>query len=68
VREGFGRKEDTLPKRMLAEPLKKAGPASGQTVAELDVLLDEYYQAFSYTPDGVPTLEKLEDLDLAPIE
>ena len=48
-------------------PLEKAGPASGQAVAALDTLLDEYYQAFGYTADGVPTLEKLEELGLEPL-
>ncbi|HSH70430.1 MAG TPA: aldehyde ferredoxin oxidoreductase C-terminal domain-containing protein, partial [Deferrisomatales bacterium] len=64
VREGFGRKDDTLPKRMLTEPLEKAGPASGQTVADLDTLLDEYYRALGYALDGVPTPGKLEELGL----
>ncbi|MDF1554537.1 MAG: aldehyde ferredoxin oxidoreductase family protein [Deferrisomatales bacterium] len=64
VREGFGRKDDTLPKRMLTEPLEKAGPASGQTVADLDTLLDEYYQALGYTPDGVPSPDRLAELGL----
>ena len=48
-------------------PLEKAGPASGQAVAALDTLLDEYYQAFGYTADGVPTPEKLEELGLEPL-
>lgn len=67
VREGFGRKDDTLPKRMLTEPLEQAGPATGQTVSALDTLLDEYYQALGYTVDGVPTPEKLAELGLEPL-
>jgi aldehyde:ferredoxin oxidoreductase len=67
VREGFGRRDDTLPRRMLEEPLEKAGPATGQTVAALDALLDEYYRALGYTTDGVPTPEKLQELGLAPL-
>jgi len=36
-------------------------------VASLDTLLDQYCQAFGYTPDGVPTPEKLEKLGLDPL-
>ena len=61
-REGFRRKDDSLPKRMTSEPLKNAGPSTGQFVNNLDNLLDEYYQAFGYTKEGVPTNKKLKDL------
>jgi len=64
VREGFRRKDDSLPKRMTSEPLKNAGPSTGQVVKDLDTLLDEYYQAVGYTNEGVPTIEKLKDLGL----
>ena len=64
VREGFRRKDDSLPDRMRTEPLRNAGPAEGQVVADLDGLLDEYYQAFGYSPQGVPTTERLEALEL----
>ena len=66
VREGFARKDDTLPSRMLTEPLADAGPASGQVVGNLGGLLDEYYQALGYTDQGVPTPKKLEELGIAP--
>ncbi len=64
VREGFSRKDDTLPARMLTEPLKNAGPSTGQVVRKLDTLLDEYYQAFGYTPQGIPSAERLRQLGL----
>jgi aldehyde:ferredoxin oxidoreductase len=64
VREGFRRKDDSLPNRMRTEPLRNAGPAEGQVVADLDGLLDEYYQAFGYSPQGIPTAGRLEALDL----
>ncbi|MCJ7654328.1 MAG: aldehyde ferredoxin oxidoreductase family protein, partial [Dehalococcoidia bacterium] len=64
VREGFGRKDDTLPARMLTEPLKNAGPATGQVVRNLDKLLDEYYDALGYSPQGIPTAEKLRQIGL----
>ncbi|MCX6009919.1 MAG: aldehyde ferredoxin oxidoreductase family protein [Chloroflexi bacterium] len=63
VREGFSRKDDTLPARMLTEPLKNAGPATGQVI-KLDTLLDEYYDALGYSPQGIPTTEKLRQIGL----
>ena len=65
VREGFDRKDDTLPLRMLTEPLKNAGAATGQYIRKLDVMLDEYYDAFGYTRNGIPSLTKLRELGLA---
>ena len=64
VREGFRRKDDTLPQRMISEPLRNAGPATGQLVKDLDCLLDEYYAALGYNQDGIPTPEKIRDLEL----
>ncbi|MFZ5868312.1 MAG: aldehyde ferredoxin oxidoreductase family protein [Thermodesulfobacteriota bacterium] len=64
VREGFSRKDDTLPERMLTEPLQNAGPATGQVVRNLDALLDEYYNALGYSKDGIPTKETLDQLGL----
>ncbi|MEJ2097527.1 MAG: aldehyde ferredoxin oxidoreductase C-terminal domain-containing protein, partial [Deltaproteobacteria bacterium] len=64
VREGFGRKEDTLPKRMLTEPLQNAGPATNQVVKDLDGLLDEYYDCLGYSRAGIPTIEKLKALNI----
>jgi aldehyde:ferredoxin oxidoreductase len=49
---------------MTSEPLRNAGPSTGQVVKDLDNLLDEYYQALGYTKEGVPTIEKLKDLGL----
>jgi aldehyde:ferredoxin oxidoreductase len=64
VREGFTRKDDTLPERMLKEPLKNAGPATGQVIAEMDTLLDEYYAFMGYDTNGIPSAEKLKTLGL----
>ena len=64
VREGFSRKDDTLPARMLTEPLKDAGPSTGQVIRKLDTLLDEYYQALGYTRHGIPSTEKLKQIGL----
>jgi len=64
VREGFDRKDDTLPKRMRTEPLKNAGPATGQVYKNLDGLLDEYYDVLGYTRQGIPSEAKLKELGL----
>jgi len=64
VREGFSRRDDALPQRMLQEPLQNAGPATGQVVRNLDKLLDEYYQALSYDEKGIPTARKIQELGL----
>ena len=63
IRAGFTGADDTLPKRMLEEPLPE-GPAKGHVV-ELDVMLPEFYQLRGWDEDGVPTDAKLEELGLA---
>jgi len=62
LRAGFTAKDDTLPKRMLEEPVLK-GEAEG-AVVRLDVMLPEYYQLRGWDKKGVPTLEKLAQLGL----
>jgi aldehyde:ferredoxin oxidoreductase len=60
LREGFTRKDDTLPERFLKEPLKKGG--SKGRVVKLDEMLAEYYRSRGWNQDGIPlesTLEKL---------
>ena len=64
VRDGFSRKDDTLPARMVTEPLENAGPATRQVIRKLDTLLDEYYQASGYTHQGIPSTEKLRQIGL----
>jgi aldehyde:ferredoxin oxidoreductase len=63
-REGFTRKDDTLPLRMLRNPLSRAGPSTGQVVMDMDSLLNEYYDVLGYTREGVPTLDRLKDLGI----
>lgn len=65
VREGFNREQDTLPKRILKEPLLTRGaPGEGQLVRNLDTFLDRYYEIRGWTKDGIPSQEKLKDLGL----
>jgi aldehyde:ferredoxin oxidoreductase len=65
AREGITRNDDTLPKRFLEEPLPEgSGPSTG-SVLELEAMLDEYYRARGWEIDtGLPTKEKLLELDL----
>ena len=66
VREGFSRKDDSLPSRFLTEPLK-TGPAQGHTF-ELDEMLDQYYEARGWDKSsGCPTRSTLESLGLASV-
>ena len=64
VREGFSRKDDVLPDRMVTEPLVDAGPNTGELIREPDVLLDEYYAALGYDQDGRPLPATLARLGL----
>lgn len=65
VREGFRRKDDTLPQRMLTEPLHTSGaPGEGQMVRNLDKFLDKYYEIRGWTPEGIPSARKLNELGL----
>lgn len=62
IRDGFSRKDDTLPPRLLDEPMPD-GPAKGQVV-ELDLLLDDYYRTRQWDANGIPTLNLLARLGL----
>jgi aldehyde:ferredoxin oxidoreductase len=59
---GFTAADDTLPKRLLAEPAK-TGPAKGK-VNELGKMLPEYYEARGWSTDGKPTPQTLTRLGL----
>jgi aldehyde:ferredoxin oxidoreductase len=66
VREGFTRKDDTLPKKFY-KPLAGTGPTAGVALneKEFNVALDEYYRLAGWTPDGSPTPETLKKLDIS---
>ncbi len=59
---GFTNQDDTLPKRMLKEPLSE-GPAKGHVVY-LDKMLPEFYKLRGWDENGIPTPEKLESLGI----
>lgn len=66
IREGLGRKDDTLPYKVMHLPIPDEGPSKGAYVTqeELDLLLDDYYMARGWTREGVPTVEKLKELGM----
>jgi len=61
---GFSSKDDVLPKRLLHEPLPD-GPSKGQVVdpEQFKKMLEEYYKLRGWV-DGVPTPEKLKELEI----
>ena len=66
IREGLGRKDDTLPWKVMNVPIPDEGPVKGAVVTqeELDLLLDDYYSARGWTLEGVPTVAKLKELGM----
>lgn len=65
-REGFGRKDDTLPERLMLEPLRK-GDSKDNVFSknDLNLMLDEYYTERGWDlVTGFPTLGKLLELGL----
>ena len=65
VREGTSRKDDTLPKRMLTEPLPE-GPKKGAVFSpdEMKKVQDDYYAYFGWDDNGIPTEKALKELGL----
>ncbi len=68
VREGFSRKDDTLPERMEKEPLP-GGKPKGHAVprADFERMLDEYYSLWGWDSNGIPTKKTMESVGLADI-
>lgn len=64
AREGFDRKDDTLPERLQREPAPD-GLGKGQVV-DVDTILDEFYKVMDWDlATGLPTDEKLKELGLS---
>ena len=62
-REGFNRKHDTVPKRVVTEALK-SGPAEGQVIPPeaFEDMLDQYYQVMGWNNDGTLPEELIQSL------
>jgi aldehyde:ferredoxin oxidoreductase len=68
VREGLTRDSDSLPGRILEDPIPK-GASKGSRIrrSEFEKMLDDYYQARGWSQEGIPTKAKLIMLDLPEI-
>jgi aldehyde:ferredoxin oxidoreductase len=68
VREGFSRKDDTMPDRMETEPLP-SGKTQGKFVSReaFEKMLSEYYELWGWDEQGRPTKKTLEDAGLSEI-
>ena len=67
IREGVGTREfDTLPPKIMNVPIPDEGVAKGAVVnkEEFELGLDDYYAVRGWTREGIPTMEKLNELDL----
>jgi aldehyde:ferredoxin oxidoreductase len=65
VREGWEKKDDWLPARILEEPLPD-GSGQGTTLVaeELRLMIDDYYEARGWTEEGLIPAEQLAKLGL----
>ena len=65
LREGLGRKDDTLPDRMFTLPIPE-GPSKGAVVnrSDFEKELDSYYSVWGWSKEGVPTGEALSKLGI----
>ena len=60
---GFSKADDCLPKRMTTE-ITRGGAGDG-SIAELEPMLDEYYQRRGWDAEGIPLPETLQRLGLS---
>ena len=66
VREGITREADSLPRRLMEDPLPD-GPAKGMVIEKdtIEMLKDAYYEIRGWDKEtGKPTVEKLKALKL----
>jgi aldehyde:ferredoxin oxidoreductase len=62
-RFGITHADDTLPQRFLTEP-RPSGGAEG-VLPDLDLMLEEYYHAREWMPEGLPSADRLALLGLS---
>ena len=63
LKAGFTGADDTLPARILKEPIL-TGPSKGE-ISHLEVMLPEYYELRGWDKEGVPMEAKLLELAIA---
>lgn len=65
IREGFARKDDYLPQRVLQVPaFGNYSRAENCSVKNYDAMLDEYYLARGWDSNGIPSASKLKELGI----
>ena len=69
MREGFSRKDDTLPERMFEEKVRlPKGLYQKNEISlnrkDFETAISEYYEKRCWSSEGYPTYEKLEELNL----
>ncbi len=62
MRRGISRKDDTLPARILTH--KRGTGLAADNLPSIEPMLNEYYSTKGWSEDGIPTKEKLSELDL----
>jgi aldehyde:ferredoxin oxidoreductase len=62
LKAGLTKEDDTLPERLLKMPVPE-GPAKGM-VSRLPEMLPEYYQLRGWDENGIPTEQRLKELQL----
>jgi len=67
TREGMTRKDDHMPAKVMNTPIPDEGVSKGSFVSQkdIDLLLDDYYEVRGWTPEGFPTVEKLNEIGLS---
>lgn len=66
IREGMGRKDDTLSSNYFVEKETPRGP-TGMNEGDFQKMLDEYYEFRGWDHEGIPTKRKLDELGLSSI-
>ena len=64
IREGFGRKDDWLPERFFNPRISGALSDTAIDPEKFREAIDTYYKMMGWDENGVPTREKLEELDI----
>ncbi len=66
IREGLTRKDDTLPWKIMNVPIPDDCVARGSFVSQedLDLMIDDYYNARGWTKDGVPSVKQLIEIGM----
>jgi len=70
IREGFGIKDDLIPKRMMEKPLFGEYKDQGECViSDYESMLKEYYAARNWdAKTGKPKIEKIKELQIEQVQ